>query len=97
MGIYKQVLVSRRQRWARYFFQLPEVPVLGTLLKSCFVKSTGGTDTRYLKINSAAVLSKKSSKQKVLPYILLIFNLPSSGGIGIFVTFAVLNSNSFLL
>ena len=57
----------------------------GTFLKyrryRYFVESTGGTGTRYLKVKSTAgntvvllsVLFKKSSRKKVLPYILLIF------------------------
>ena len=57
------------QRWARYFFKVPAV--LGTLLK---VPVLG----RLLEVKSTAVLLsvlfKKSSKKKVLLYILLNFN-----------------------
>ena len=49
------------QRWARYFFKVPAVPVL------C-------QKYRHLKIKSITELFKKSCKKEALHYILLIFS-----------------------
>ena len=39
------MVVFRGGHWARYFFKVPSVPVLGTLLQV-----PAGTGTRYLKL-----------------------------------------------
>ena len=71
--VWESVLGCGGQRWARYFFKVTAVSVPGTLLKDRRYRYSKITSTAGSAAVLLSVLLKKSSRKKVLPYILLIY------------------------